>query len=79
MNTARTPVGDGVPYHQGVNPESSQGVFNMLRRSRTIMGWLAACTVLLLGACNTIEGIGEDLSAIGRGIADAAEGAQNSE
>ncbi|MCL4199645.1 MAG: entericidin A/B family lipoprotein [Phycisphaerales bacterium] len=49
----------------------------MPRRSRTIIGLLAVFAALLLGGCNTIEGIGEDLSAVGRGIADAANGVQN--
>lgn len=43
-------------------------------RMRSILALLAITLLALgLGACNTIVGIGEDVSAAGQSLADAAE------
>jgi predicted small secreted protein len=34
-------------------------------------------TFLLIGACNTIEGAGEDVESLGEGISDTADDAAN--
>lgn len=39
--------------------------------------WIAASASLLLSACNTIQGMGEDVSAGGRAIADTAHKAKS--
>jgi predicted small secreted protein len=38
---------------------------------------LAAGTVTGLSACNTIEGMGEDISALGRGMSRGASGTKD--
>lgn len=38
---------------------------------------LLVITVLMLAGCNTIEGVGEDTQAAGRGIEKAAESAKD--
>lgn len=51
----------------------------MLKRTLMAFATLAvvAATVPLLSACNTTEGIGEDIEATGAAIDQAAEDAQN--
>jgi predicted small secreted protein len=49
-------------------------------RSRTLPALCAAVAVitipLLLAACNTLEGAGEDVSAVGQGVTHAADQTQ---
>lgn len=45
--------------------------------TRLIPAAAALLIALVLGACNTIEGVGEDVSAAGRAIDRTAEDAKN--
>lgn len=50
----------------------------MVRKALMALIALAAIgTMPLLGACNTTEGVGEDIEATGAAIDEAAEDAQN--
>ncbi len=43
---------------------------------RALLATLAALPLLLMTACNTVEGIGEDMSATGEAISDVADDAK---
>lgn len=44
---------------------------------RKVLILAAAAAALLVAACNTIEGVGQDVSAAGRAVADTARDAKN--
>lgn len=46
------------------------------RRWSMVLAVAATGTVLALGACNTMEGVGEDMQAAGGGLESEAEEAQ---
>jgi predicted small secreted protein len=43
---------------------------------RKILILAAAATALLVSACNTVEGVGRDVSAAGRAVSDTAKDAK---
>jgi predicted small secreted protein len=44
---------------------------------RTIMIVLAACSAFAVSACNTVAGVGDDVSSAGDAVADTARDAAN--
>lgn len=51
-------------------PEQLFGVMTMVRK---IVALFALTTSLALGACNTVEGVGEDVQSAGEAVEDAAD------
>lgn len=43
---------------------------------KKMMGMLAVAGALLISACNTVEGVGRDVSSAGDTVADTANGAK---
>ena len=39
---------------------------------KLLMKWAVVALAFMLGACNTIQGFGQDMSAAGRGVSNAA-------
>ncbi|MCI0364967.1 MAG: hypothetical protein L0Y44_13870 [Phycisphaerales bacterium] len=39
----------------------------------TLVSCALALAALFIAGCNTVQGVGEDLSAVGQGLADVAE------
>jgi predicted small secreted protein len=48
-----------------------------VKKLSKIVACFSLLAVLALGACNTVEGMGQDLSAMGDGISDASRDASN--
>ncbi len=40
---------------------------------RKVLGTVAIGSLLLLGACNTVSGVGRDVSSVGDTVSDAAD------
>lgn len=43
---------------------------------KLLLGLAILCTALTLTACNTVEGAGKDVSAVGQGVQDGAQTVQ---
>jgi predicted small secreted protein len=47
------------------------------RRLALLLGAVGAGWAMMLAGCNTVEGVGEDVGAAGRGISNAADETQD--